>query len=150
MEMPSPFGAAAVVAPPRPRCLCSAAPLCDARQLDDEAGLLSSAMEMPSPCWPRRNECCAAGHRAVWRGGGVAACDGVALVDRLCRRAPRGRHHPPNAPSGCAALCMALGGRLCHRVPCGRLTCLGASFPDSDARRVPALPPRGRQRPCRC
>eukprot|EP00964_Phaeocystis_antarctica_P120229 scaffold83978_cov30-Phaeocystis_antarctica.AAC.1 len=48
----APSGRAAVVAPPRPRCLCSAAPLCDARQLDDEAGLLSSGMEMPSPLWP--------------------------------------------------------------------------------------------------
>eukprot|EP00964_Phaeocystis_antarctica_P131726 scaffold95688_cov45-Phaeocystis_antarctica.AAC.1 len=52
MEMPSPLWPAAVVAPPQPRCLCSAAPLCDARQLDDEAGLLGSAMEMPSPLRP--------------------------------------------------------------------------------------------------
>eukprot|EP00964_Phaeocystis_antarctica_P149492 scaffold116643_cov48-Phaeocystis_antarctica.AAC.1 len=54
MEMPSPWWPAAVVAPQQPRCLCSAAPLCDARQLDDEAGLLSSAMEMSSPLRPRR------------------------------------------------------------------------------------------------
>eukprot|EP00964_Phaeocystis_antarctica_P005709 scaffold3115_cov23-Phaeocystis_antarctica.AAC.1 len=49
----APCSRAAVVAPPRPRCLCSAAPLCDARQLDDEAGLLSLGMEMPSPVGPR-------------------------------------------------------------------------------------------------
>eukprot|EP00964_Phaeocystis_antarctica_P005707 scaffold3114_cov45-Phaeocystis_antarctica.AAC.2 len=54
MEMPSPVGRVAVVSALQPRCLRSAALLCDARQLDDEAGLLSSAMEMPSPCGPRR------------------------------------------------------------------------------------------------
>ena len=32
VEMPSPFGRVAVVAPPQPRCLCSVAPPYDARQ----------------------------------------------------------------------------------------------------------------------